>query len=142
MVFGGNFRQVLHVIPRGTRAQICDATLLRSYVWDDIKIIQLKQNMRAQNDVWFLQFLLRIGDETEKTFPNDYVDLPDDIMLEYNDDKSIDALIDHVFPNLAANSTSVNYMRDRAILSTRNEYVDSLNARMIEKFPRKRKGLL
>ena len=90
--------------------------------------------MRAQNDVWFSQFLLRIGDGTEKTFPNDYVDLPDDIMLEYNDDQSIDTLIDHVFPDLAKNCTSVSYMRERAILSTRNEYVDSLNAMMIEKF--------
>lgn len=132
MVFGGDFRQVLPVVPRGTRAQICDVTLLQSYIWDDIKIIWLKQNMRAQNDVWFSQFLLKIGDGTEKTFPNDYVDLPD-IILEYNDDQSIDSLIDHVFPNLA-NCTSVNYMREHAILSTRNEYVDSLNAMMIEKF--------
>ena len=133
MVFGGDFRQVLPVVPRGTRAQICDATLLQSYIWDDIKIIRLKQNMRAQNDVWFSQFLLKIGDETEKTFPNDYVDLPDDIMLEYNDDQSIDTLIDHVFSDLANNCTSVSYMRERAILSTRNEYVDSLM--MIAKFP-------
>ena len=51
MVFGGDSRQVLPVVPRGTRAQICDATLLQSYIWDDIKIIRLKQNMRAQNDV-------------------------------------------------------------------------------------------
>ena len=135
MVFGGDFRQVLPVVPRGTRAQICDATLLQSYIWDDIKIIRLKQNMRAQNDVWFSQFLLRIGDGTEKTFPNDYVDLPDDIMLEYNNDQSIDILIDHVFPDLANNCTSASYMRERAILSTRNEYVDSLNAMMIGKFP-------
>ena len=51
MVFGGDFRQVLPVVPRGIRAQICDATLLQSYIWDDIKIIRLKQIMRAQNDV-------------------------------------------------------------------------------------------
>jgi len=63
------------------------------------------------------------------------VDPPDDIMLEYNDDQSIDTLIDHVFPDLAKNCTSVSYMRERAILSTRNEYVDSLNAMMIGKFP-------
>jgi hypothetical protein len=50
MVFGGDFRQVLPVVPRGTRAQICDATLQRSYIWDNIKIIRLKQNMRAQSD--------------------------------------------------------------------------------------------
>ncbi|KAG2653869.1 hypothetical protein PVAP13_1NG417100 [Panicum virgatum] len=135
IVFGGDFRQVLPVVPRGTRAQICDATLLRSYIWDDIKIIQLKQNMRAQNDVCFSQFLLRIGDGTEKTFPNDYVDMPNDIMLEYNDDQSIDTLIDRVLPNLAKNCTFVSYMRQRAILSTRNEYVDSINVMMIGKFP-------
>ena len=64
MVFGGDFRQVLPVVSRGTRAQICDATLLQSYIWDDIKIIRLKQNMRAQNDIWFSQFLLRISDGT------------------------------------------------------------------------------
>ena len=79
--------------------------------------------MRAQNDVWFSQFLLRIGDGTEKTFPNDYVDLPEDIMLEYNDDQSINTLIDHVFPDLANSCTSISCMRERAILSTRNEYV-------------------
>ena len=62
------------------------------------------------------------------------MDLPDDIILEYNDDQSIDSLIDHVFPDLAKNCTSVNYMSERVILSTRNEYVDSLNAMMIEKF--------
>jgi hypothetical protein len=36
MVFGYDFKQVLPVVPRGTRAQIMDATLLRSYIWKDI----------------------------------------------------------------------------------------------------------
>ena len=38
-------------------------------------------------------------------------------------------------PDLAKNCTSASYMRERAILSTRNEYVDSLNVMMIGKFP-------
>ena len=33
IVFGGDFRQVPSVVPRVTRAQICDATLFRSYIW-------------------------------------------------------------------------------------------------------------
>ena len=33
MVFGGDFRQVLPVVPRGTRAHITDATLQHSYLW-------------------------------------------------------------------------------------------------------------
>jgi ATP-dependent DNA helicase PIF1 len=50
MVFGGDFRQVLPVVPRGTKAQIMDATLLRSYFWKDIWKICLTRNMRAQTD--------------------------------------------------------------------------------------------
>jgi len=44
-------------------------------------------------------------------------------------------LYKYVFSDLAMNCTSISYMRERAILSTRNEYVDSLNAMMIGKFP-------
>jgi hypothetical protein len=36
MVFGGDFRQVLPVVPRGTRAQITYATLFKSYIWYDV----------------------------------------------------------------------------------------------------------
>jgi hypothetical protein len=36
MVFGGDFRQVLPIVPRGIRAEIMDATLLKSYIWKDV----------------------------------------------------------------------------------------------------------
>jgi hypothetical protein len=36
MVFGGDFGQVLPIVLRDTRAQITDATLLRSYIWKDV----------------------------------------------------------------------------------------------------------
>jgi ATP-dependent DNA helicase PIF1 len=47
MVFGGDFRQVLPVVPQGTMAQITDATLLRSYIWKDVQKICLTRNMTA-----------------------------------------------------------------------------------------------
>ena len=47
MVFGGDFRQVLPVVTRGTRAQVTDATLQRSYLWEKIRKIRLSCNMRA-----------------------------------------------------------------------------------------------
>jgi flavin-dependent dehydrogenase len=50
MLFGDDFRQVLPIVTRGTRAQITDATLLKSYIWDNVQRIQLNQNMRAKND--------------------------------------------------------------------------------------------
>jgi hypothetical protein len=47
MVFGGDFTQVLPVVPRGIRAQIMNSTLLRSYIWKDIQKICLMRNIRA-----------------------------------------------------------------------------------------------
>jgi ATP-dependent DNA helicase PIF1 len=90
MVFGGDFRQVLPVVPRGTRAQIMDATLLRSYIWKDVRKICLTRNMRAQSDPWFLDYVLMIGNGTKDIFVGDYVRLPKDIVIEYKDEHSID----------------------------------------------------
>ena len=67
VVFGGDFRQVLPIVTRGTRAQITDATLLRSYLWDKTRKIRLTCNMRAQSDPWFSEYLLSIGNGTEET---------------------------------------------------------------------------
>ncbi|XP_010239293.1 ATP-dependent DNA helicase PIF2-like [Brachypodium distachyon] len=49
IVFGGDFRQVLPVVRRGTRAQIVDASIQKSYLWKDIKQIKLQRNMRGHN---------------------------------------------------------------------------------------------
>jgi hypothetical protein len=137
MVFGGDFRQVLPIVPQGTRAQMMDATLLRSYIWKDVWKICLTRNMRAQSDPWFLDYLLRIGNGTEDTFAGDYVCLPKDIVIQYKDEHSIDRSIDCVFPDLDNNAYSTQYMHEHGILCTRNDYVDEINARMIDRFPGK-----
>ena len=36
MLFRGDFGQVLPMVSQGTRAQITDATLLKSYIWDNV----------------------------------------------------------------------------------------------------------
>ena len=43
--------------------------------------------------------------------------------------------IEHMFPSLHENASSGAYMSTRAILSTKNEHVDNLNAKMIDRFP-------
>ncbi len=46
---GGDFRQILLVVPQGTRGQIVDANLKRSVVlWHHVKVRQLHENMRVQ----------------------------------------------------------------------------------------------
>ena len=91
--------------------------------------------MRAQFDPWFADYLLRIGNGTEETIGDDYVRLPNDILIGYTDnEESVNKLIQEVLPSLEKNTRSSAYMSTRAILSTTNEHVDQLNASMIDKF--------
>jgi ATP-dependent DNA helicase PIF1 len=47
---------------------------------------------------------------------------------------AVNKLIQDVFPSLEEHATLATYMSSRAILSTKNEHVDRLNAMMIERF--------
>jgi ATP-dependent DNA helicase PIF1 len=92
--------------------------------------------MRAQSDLWFSDYLLQIGNGTEETIANDYIQLPEDIVIGYIDeDDCVNKLIQHVFPSLEDNAKSTTYMSTCAILSTKNEHVDQLNEKMIDRFP-------
>ncbi|GJM98980.1 hypothetical protein PR202_ga16034 [Eleusine coracana subsp. coracana] len=123
IVFGGDFRQDLSVVAHGTRAQITDASLLWSYIWQQKRQITLTQNMRAQSDPWFVEYLLRIGNGNEQLIVGDSVALPTDITIPYKDENSIDELIERVFPDLANNLTVIGYMSTQGIMCTKNDYL-------------------
>jgi len=135
VVFGGDFRQVLPVVQKGSRAQIVDASLRRSYLWDSMRHLKLVRNMRAQNDPWFADYLLHIDGGTEEVNGDGDVRLPDVICVPYTrDGKDLDRLIECIFPELNENMASKDYITSRAILSTRNERVDMINMKMISSF--------
>ncbi|KAK2381623.1 ATP-dependent DNA helicase PIF1 [Trifolium repens] len=48
VVFGGDFRQILSVVPKGTRADIVHATLNSSRLWRRCRVLRLTKNMRLQ----------------------------------------------------------------------------------------------
>jgi ATP-dependent DNA helicase PIF1 len=49
VVMGGDFRQLLPVVPRGTRGQIVDASLKRyAILWHNVKVRHMYENMRVQ----------------------------------------------------------------------------------------------
>ncbi|KAM3201207.1 hypothetical protein P3L10_033570 [Capsicum annuum] len=50
MVFGGDFRQVLPVIPKSTRAETGNASLVKSYLWHRMERIKVTRNIRARTD--------------------------------------------------------------------------------------------
>jgi len=48
VVFGGDFRQILLVVPRGTRGDVVAAALNRSSIWQHVRVFKLHTNMRMQ----------------------------------------------------------------------------------------------
>ncbi|KAL0553909.1 hypothetical protein IC582_007813 [Cucumis melo] len=50
IVFGGYFRQVLRMFPKGTRQQTMIVSLRKSYLQEKMHKIQLNKNMRAYDD--------------------------------------------------------------------------------------------
>lgn len=135
VVFGGDFRQVLPIVRHGSRGQILDASLRRSNLWGCMRHLQLVRNMRAQNDPWFVEYLLRIGNGTEEINDNGDIHLPDNICVPYTgDDSDLDKLMESVYPTLNDCLADPNYITSRAILSTRNDCVDNINLKMIDRF--------
>jgi ATP-dependent DNA helicase PIF1 len=135
VVFGGDFKQTLPVVRKGRRAQIINSSLRRSYLWDLMQRLRLERNMRSQKDPEFTDFLLHIGDVTKEVNNEGEVLLPEDICIAYTGNgKDIDALIDWVYPKLDDNKADSNYITSKAILTTKNDCVDMINIKMINKF--------
>ncbi|AQL02068.1 hypothetical protein ZEAMMB73_Zm00001d045331 [Zea mays] len=135
IVFGGDFRQVLPVVRKGSRAQIVAASLRSSYLWESMCHLKLVRNMRAQSDPWFAEYLLRVGGGTEEENNDGDVRLPDEVCVPYTgNDHDLDRLIDDIYPKLNENMSNTSYITSRAILTTRNDWVDMINMRMINRF--------
>ncbi|XP_066344245.1 uncharacterized protein [Miscanthus floridulus] len=81
VVLGRDFRQVLPVVRKGSMAQIVGASLRRLYLWESMRHLKLIRNMRAQSDLWFADYLLRIGDGTEEVNEDGNVRISDEIRV-------------------------------------------------------------
>jgi ATP-dependent exoDNAse (exonuclease V) alpha subunit len=134
MVFCGDWRQCLPVIPRGLKEDIVKACLTRSQaIWSKIKVLQLTENMRLEatrEDRDFAKWLLEVG-EGLHTEPDGTITLPASVRCRNN---TIQQLIQHVFPNLNQQQPD-DYFGERAILTSRNADVRELNDLLLDMFP-------
>ncbi|XP_045797949.1 uncharacterized protein LOC123892172 [Trifolium pratense] len=145
VVFGGDFRQILPVIPRGSRSDIVHASINASYIWDHVKVLTLTKNMRLrqgpnneENDEIesFSNWLLAVG-EGRISEPNDgiaQIEIPDDLLIT-NFDDPIKGIVDSTYPNFLQNYKDYEYLLNRAILASTIEVVDSINDYMLNIMP-------
>ncbi|KAG0560756.1 hypothetical protein KC19_9G010700 [Ceratodon purpureus] len=122
VVFGGDFRQILPVIPRGSRPQIVGACLRRSTIWQHVRILNLSINMRLQNaslaNREFAQWLLQVGNGSNfDDASSNMIQLHNWINIV----SSIQCLIDNIYNNID----------DIA----RNTDVDLINKENLQSFP-------
>ena len=136
MIFGGDFRQVLPVVTKGSKEDFVQASLVTSYIWPQLHKLYLTDNMRAISDPEFTDYLLRIGNGLEPAIQELKVKIPLPLLIPYKSEtESIFELIKTVYPDLSAFSKDDFSLVNRAILTTKNEFVDVLNNLLINIFP-------
>ncbi|KAG5537863.1 hypothetical protein RHGRI_025085 [Rhododendron griersonianum] len=143
VVLGGDFRQVLPVIPKGTKIDCINASLVRSYIWPALIKFKLKENMRARTDPAFSAYILRVGNGLEKENEAGEINLPPSLILEPTTRmQPLDHLIQFVFPSFDLHNVDPLSLTNSAILTPKNQAVDEINEAMIVKFPGKEQTYL
>ncbi|KAK8948722.1 hypothetical protein KSP39_PZI005379 [Platanthera zijinensis] len=51
VILGGDFRQVMPVVVNGTKLRIIRVSIIESFLWSDVHLLRLTDNMRARSDV-------------------------------------------------------------------------------------------
>ena len=134
IIFGRHFHQVLPVISQARKEDVINASLLMSYLWPQFIKIQLTKNTRANSDLEFSKFLLRTGDGKERKDDNDYIKLPNIMIIPFKDDfMSLQKLTTIVFPKINDYPNNLPLTIYRAIWTPKNDYV--VNDILIKQFP-------
>ncbi|XP_035842141.1 uncharacterized protein LOC110924548 [Helianthus annuus] len=145
IVFGGDFRQILPVVPNGSRQDIVNASLSSSYIWNKCKLLTLTKNMRLtvgmnHGDIdktkEFAKLLLDIG-EGKLGGRNDgeaVIDIPQELLITESTNP-IGNLINFVYPSILESFNDPNYFQERAILAPKNDVVHEINDTLLAMFP-------
>ena len=88
VVLSGDFRQCLAVVPHANRAEVVDAALNRSSLWNKFTVLQLKENMRVllskdPDTEGFDEFTTKLGNGSVDVIEDtDMVEIPADMCMK------------------------------------------------------------
>ncbi|XP_077239758.1 uncharacterized protein LOC143880672 [Tasmannia lanceolata] len=129
---GGDFRQVLPVIPKAGRKTVFSACLQRSYLWRHCKVFHLTTNMRIlrqglsstlRNEYSFAPWILDVGNVTLPGISihghgeSDWVKIPDDMLIHENG-AGVTRLITDIYPNFITQLHDDSYLEERGNSTT------------------------
>ncbi|XP_037474121.1 uncharacterized protein LOC119350347 [Triticum dicoccoides] len=137
VVLGGDFRQILPVVPKGRREHTISASIKCSYLWQHFKVFNLTKNMRLnslcndqaekQKTAEFAEWILQIGNGDACLLDEkEYVSIPSDLLLQNGDDPKT-KIIQSTYPDLQDNFCTRKFLEERAILCPMNKTVEEIN---------------
>ena len=150
VVLGGDFRQILPVVRKGSRAAVVGASITNSRLWKHVVLLKLHTNMRLRDPSLqgdqrdelqrFSEWILAVGDGTvhaerrgDEREPS-WVTIPDDLLIHTEGDK-IAALVSEVYPDLLRRYCDPTYLASRAIVCPNNQTVDEINSYIVSMLP-------
>nr|XP_017227837.1 PREDICTED: ATP-dependent DNA helicase PIF1-like [Daucus carota subsp. sativus] len=114
VVFGGDYRQILPVIPKAGRPVIVAASMNRSrFRYRDGKAVH-EGSHESHGDV--------------------QITIPERFVVQANENL-LRSLVDRIYPDFEQNFESRDYIRSRAILTPTNVVVDDINNIIVDRIP-------
>jgi len=142
VLFAGDFRQYLPIVPCGSHGQIVASCLKKSYLWTSVTSLQLQENYRLlgshmsaeeQRDATeYAAFVLAIVEKRFQEYAIDKIQLPKGLQLPNN---TLEERIDSVCGKLKEALPTSQYLVERAILAPRNIDVANINNMVLDLLP-------
>ena len=151
VLLGGDFRQVLPVSRKASRAQVVASCLSRSALWKNFAKYRLTENMRVMRIAGpqdrsrlarFADWLLRVGEGVQPVETDDLIDVGHMSVA----DGDLGELIDWVYnglrdlprdsqDRLIVDDDLQDWFAKRAILAPRNATIDDINETVLDRLP-------
>ncbi|KAM3375745.1 hypothetical protein P3S68_014459 [Capsicum galapagoense] len=136
VVFSGDFRQTLPVVCTGKREDFVRESLLCPDIWNQLQNLQLSENMCTRRDPTFCDYLIRICNGNEKQNSQGKIEIPQSLIIPFTIEKdSLNILFKVTYPDLYTSPSNISFAISRAILATKNDFVDEINEMLITQFP-------
>ena len=151
IVFSGDLRQCLPVVPGASRAGIVERCINQCPLFQHFEVMWMEKNLRVnaggnEHLIGWDNLITSIGNGTFGTMgpDGDIVTLPSEMceQIEANtvEDKSRETssmrrLVEKVFPDLKRNISDPNWLEGRAILTPTNRCVDGINDWVVAHLP-------
>jgi len=127
VVFGVDFRQILPVIPKGTRQEIVNVSLNSSYIWNYCEVLTLTKKYETLSgsssaDIeerrLFSDWVLAIGDGKigQQNDMDISVHIPPELLIQSSGDH-VASIMDITYPNLLESMHDISYFQNRVILA-------------------------